>query len=195
MQNSLYNVVAPMSKKWMVNFILGLLFVSLGTWIFMTPLEGLVSFTGFFGLALIIAGLFEIAGTLIYENSTKYWGWHLINGTVDISIGILLILESSTAMELALYILAVWLFYKGLVALDLSWNVKSWNHRRWGWMFVLGCWTLIFSLLTMAFPIIGGLHNFYTIALGFLGLGTFNILVAYYLNKVQKKAKAVQITR
>ena len=68
MQNSLYNVVAPMSKKWMVNFILGLLFVSLGTWTFMTPLEGLVSFTGFFGLAMIIAGLFEIAFMKIAQN-------------------------------------------------------------------------------------------------------------------------------
>lgn len=181
-----------MSKKWWTNFTLGVLFISLGTWLFMTPLEESVSLTVFFGFALIVAGLFEIAGGVIYRSDSNYRIWHLINGMVDLSIGNLLLLESRTAIETAPYFLTVWLFYKGLIALDLSWELKSWNHKSWGFMFALGCSPILFSILTMAYPFMGGLHSVYTTGLAFLGLGTFNISIAYNLNKLRKKFRIIR---
>ena len=60
MKDLVYSTVMPLAKKWWINLLLGLLFVSLGIWVFITPLTSYVSLTIFFSLALATAGAFEI---------------------------------------------------------------------------------------------------------------------------------------
>lgn len=193
MKDLVYSTVMPIAKKWWVNLIVGLLFVSLGIWVFMTPLTSYVSLTIFFSLALATAGAFEIFASIFYRKASRYWGWYLIGGIFDLLIGGYLLFNPLTTMAIIPLMLAVWLLFRGMVAIGTSLQIRSWNHRRWSWLLVYGIATMIFAFMILINPIIGGLSIVYATALAFLMLGIFNISGAYYLNKVKKRIKSLRL--
>jgi uncharacterized membrane protein HdeD (DUF308 family) len=194
MRDLVYSTVMPLAKKWWVNLVLGLLFVSLGIWVFITPLASYVSLTIFFSIALATAGAFEIFASIFYRKGSRNWGWYLTGGIFDLLIGGYLLFNLLTTMAILPIILAIWLFFRGMVAIGTSLKLRSWNHRSWGWMLAQGIATIIFALLVLFYPVIGGLSIVYATAFAFLMLGIFNISLANHLNKIRKKIRTLQLS-
>ncbi len=169
--------------------LLGLLFIWLAIWIFITPLASYMSLSLFFTLALALTGIFEIIASLLYKKETKRWGLHFMGGILELLIGGILLFNPVMTMDLLPYGLALWFFYKGGKALWVSLRLKYYNIKGWGWTLALGIGILAFAVLITAFPVLGGLSIVYTIALAFLALGMFNFSVAYYLVRFRKKLR------
>ncbi len=176
-----------MTKKWWKHLFLGFLFVPLGIWVFITPMASYMSLSLFFTLALAITGVFEIIGSVLYRRESKYWGWQLLGGILDLLIGGILLFNPVMTMTILPYLLAFWLFYKGVVSLLISLRLESYGIRGWGWMLAAGIGTLILTILIFAYPVLGGLSIVYTTSMAFLGLGIFNFSVAYHLSGLRKR--------
>lgn len=179
----------PQTKKWWKHLLLGILFLLLGTWIFITPLTSYMSLSLFFTLALIITGVFEIIASTLYRKETNNWGWHLVGGIVDFIIGAVLLFNPVMTMTLLPYVLAIWLMYKGVVSTLISLRLKSFDIKGWVWMLAMGIGTLLFAILIYIYPVLGGLSIVYATALGFLALGMFNFSVAYHLGKLRNRVE------
>lgn len=177
----------PLTKKWWKHQLLGILFVLIGIWIWITPQTSYMSLSLFFTLALIITGVFEIIASILYQKETKHWGWHLIAGIVELFVGGALLFNPSMTMTLLPYALAIWLLYKGVVSVLISLRLKSFNVKGWGWMLILGIFTLLFAVLIYVYPVLGGFGIVYAIAMAFLAFGMFNFSVAHHLGKLRKR--------
>ncbi|WP_339709386.1 DUF308 domain-containing protein [uncultured Kriegella sp.] len=176
----------PQTKKWWKHLLLGILFLLLGTWIFITPMTSYMSLSLFFTLALIITGVFEIVGSTLYRKETNNWGWHLVGGIIDFIIGGVLLFNPVMTMSMLPYVLAIWLMYKGVVSTLIALRLKSFDIKGWVWMLAMGIGTLLFAILIYIYPVLGGLSIVYATAMGFLALGMFNFSVAYHLGKLRK---------
>ncbi|MCM4172363.1 hypothetical protein DHD32_12785 [Arenibacter sp. TNZ] len=193
MKDLVYSTVMPVAKKWWINLLMGLLFVSLGLWVFITPLASYVSLTIFFSLALATAGAFEIFASIFYREGIKNWGWYLIGGVFDLLIGGYLLLNPLTTMAVLPYILAFWMLYKGVLAIGISVKLNSWNCPSWVLTLAYGIAIMVFSLLIMIYPILGGTIIVYATALAFLTLGMFNISSAYHFYRMGNRKFKLQI--
>lgn len=187
MDYSLKLHIEPETKKWWKHLLLGFVFVLMGIWIFITPLASYMSLSLFFTLALAITGVFEIIASVLYKRKTAHWGAYLLGGILDLAIGVVLLFNPTMTMTLLPYVLAFWLFYKGVVSLIISLRLKSYDIKGWGWMLAAGIGTLIFTILIIVYPIIGGISLVYAIASAFLSLGLFNFSVAYHLGRLRKR--------
>lgn len=194
MKDLVYSTLIPSAKKWWINFLLGLLFIALGIWVFLTPLTSYAALTIFFSLAMVTAGLFEIFASLFYRKYSKKWWLYFAGGTFDLLIGGYLLLNPFMTMAILPYILAIWLLFRGAVAIGASLQLRSYEIKGWGWTLLPGICTLIFSILIMLNPVIGGISIVFTTALAFLTLGLFNISAAYHLKKLQKRIRNFQFT-
>ncbi|SDL37430.1 HdeD family acid-resistance protein [Kriegella aquimaris] len=177
----------PLTKKWWKHLLLGILFLLLGIWIFITPMTSYMSLSLFFTLALIITGVFEIIASMLYRKETTNWGWHLAGGIVDFIIGGILLFNPAMTMTLLPYVLAIWLMYKGVISALISLRLKSYDIKGWVWMLAMGIGTLLFAILIYIYPVLGGLSIVYATAISFLALGMFNLSVAYHLGKLRKR--------
>jgi|TARA_R100001369_G_C3326719_1_gene169955 uncharacterized membrane protein HdeD (DUF308 family) len=192
MKDLVYSTVMPIAQKWWINLLMGLLFVSLGVWVFIAPLASYVSLTIFFSLALATAGAFEILASIFYRKGSRNWGWYMSGGILDLLIGGYLIFNPLITMTVLPYILAFWLLFRGLVALGVSLQLRTYEIKGWGWMLLYGAGILSFSVLIMFYPVIGGLSIVFATALAFLVLGLFNISAAYHLNRARKRIRKIQ---
>lgn len=190
MDYSLNTHFEPLTKRWWKHLLLGFLFVLLGIWIFITPLASYMSLSLFFTLAFVTTGIFEIIASVLYERETKYWGWHLLGGTLDVLIGGTLLFNPVMTMTLLPYILAFWLLYKGVLSVLISLRLKLYGIKGWGWMLASGIGTLIFTTLIFVDPILGGLSIVFFAGLAFLGHGMFNFSVSYHLGQLGKRIKS-----
>ncbi|HEA19810.1 hypothetical protein LCGC14_1415950 [marine sediment metagenome] len=187
MDYSLHLHLEPLTKKWWKHLLLGILFVLLAVWIFITPLASYLSLSFVLTLSLALTGIFEIIASIFYKKETKRWALHLIGGILELLIGGFLLLNPVTTMNLIPYIVAFWLFYKGARAVWVALRLKFYDVKGWGWMLGLGIGALIFTMLIIVFPVLGGLSIVYAIGLAFLALGMFNFSVAYRLGQLRKR--------
>lgn len=188
MKYSLHPNKELLTKKWWKHLILGFLFGLLGIWIFITPLASYMSLSLFFTLALTITGIFEIVAAILYRKENKNWGWYLSGGVVDLLVGGVLLFNPVMTMALLPYVLACWLLYKGAVSVLISIRLKSHTIKGWGWVLAWGIGILIFTILILIYPILGGLSIVFSTALAFLALGMFNFSVAYQLRQRRKNS-------
>jgi uncharacterized membrane protein HdeD (DUF308 family) len=172
---------------------MGLLFVSLGFWVFVTPLASYVSLTIFFSLALATAGAFKIFASIFYRSADRNWGWYFIGGVIDLLIGGYLLFNPLITMTVLPYILAIWLLYKGISAIGISLKLKSWNYSSWALILAYGIAILVFALLIVIYPILGGISIVYATSLAFITLGMFNISSAYFFYRMGNKKYTLQI--
>lgn len=189
MDHSLLVHLEPLTKKWWKHLFLGILFVFLAVWIFITPLASYMSLSLFFTLVLALTGIFEIIASVFYKKEIKRWELHFIGGVLELLIGGILLFNPMMTMELLPYVLAFWLLYRGCRAVWVSLRLKFFEIKGWGWMLASGLGTLVFTILIVVYPVLGGLSIVYATALAFLALGMFNFSVAYHLGRLRKRIK------
>ena len=184
MKDLVYSTVMPLAKKWWINLLLGLLFVSLGIWVLITPLTSYVSLTIFFSLALATAGAFEIFAAIFYRKGIKNWRRYLTGGVIDLVVGGYLLFSPLITMAVLPYILAFWMLYKGVMIIGISSKLNSRNYSSWVLTLAYGLTIMVYAFLIMIYPNFGGMSIVYAMALAFVTLGMFNISSAYHFYKM-----------
>ena len=184
MKDLVYSTVMPLAKKWWVNLLLGLLFVSLGIWVFITPLTSYVSLPIFFSLALATAGAFEIFAAIFYRKGIKNWRRYLTGGVIDLVVGGYLLFSPLITIAVLPYILAFWMLYKGVMIIGISSKLNSRNYSSWVLTLAYGLTIMVYAFLIMIYPNFGGMSIVYAMALAFVTLGMFNISSAYHFYKM-----------
>ncbi|WP_200859807.1 HdeD family acid-resistance protein [Winogradskyella psychrotolerans] len=94
---------------------------------------------------------------------------------MDLIIGVLLISHPVMTMTILPLYIGFWLLFRGIMALGISIQSKSFGVSQWGWMLVSGIATIIFAILILANPVFGGLSIVYMTALAFIMIGLFRL--------------------
>ncbi|MCL6259856.1 hypothetical protein M3O96_12200 [Aquiflexum sp. TKW24L] len=65
--------------------------------------------------------------------------------------------------------------------------MKKYGSDGWGWLLASGALSVIFSMMILFNPTLGGLTIVVFTALAFFSLGLFNITLAFALKKIKEK--------
>lgn len=166
-------------RHWWVFLLRGLLFILVGIYMIASPISSFIALGFMFGLIIFLAGATELMHAIQDRSDNR--GWHLFLGIVDIALGIILMVHIATSVAIIRIIVGIWFILRGFSLLSLS------RLTGRSWMLIIGgILTILFGLLILFNPIFGAVTIILWVAIAFIIVGVFNILLATRLRSVLK---------
>lgn len=179
-------------KYWYVPLIIGILFLGIGIWVFVTPLKSYLGLSVLFSISFFVSGVFEIFFSISNRKTMDSWGWSLAMGILNLVIGgMLLSTPSISILTLPLYVGFVLLF-RGLMAISLSYELKDYGIIDWGNLLAIGILSTIFAIILLWNPLLAGMTIVIWTALAFLTMGGFSIYFSFRLKELNDLPQKVE---
>lgn len=179
-------------KYWYVPLIIGILFLGIGIWVFVTPLKSYLGLSVLFSISFFVSGVFEIFFSISNRKTMDSWGWSLAMGILNLVIGVMLLSTPSISiLTLPLYVGFVLLF-RGLMAISLSYELKDYGIIDWGNLLAIGILSTIFAIILLWNPLLAGMTIVIWTALAFLTMGGFSIYFSFRLKKLNDLPQKVE---
>ncbi|WP_299535650.1 HdeD family acid-resistance protein [Ulvibacterium sp.] len=173
-------------KQWYIPFMVGVLFLALGVYTMVMPLESYLALIVLFSISFLISGIFEVVFAVSNRDQIRNWGWSLVFGILSVGIGALLIVRPDiSALTLPIYV-GFLVFFRSLGAIGISIDLKSIGILDWGNLMVFGVLGLIFSFLLLWNPLFAGFTIVVWTALALMTIGIFWIYFSTKLKKLKK---------
>lgn len=175
------------TKYWWVEILLGIGFIALSIWFYVTPVETYISLAVFFSYVMFITGIFEITNAIGLINTSKQWTILLIGGIIDLVLGYFLITNENLTMEVLPILLGIWFVIRSVAFFLMYGKLKNSPIKNTGWFLVAAILTLLFALAVLAKPVLGELTLVYTISFAFFFMGLFRLTLGVKMFDIRKK--------
>jgi len=173
------------SKKttisWWMYLIKGALIIVLGIWMLKMPRESFNAMLLIIGLIIALGGALETFLALYYRKVLKEWGWNFSAGILDILVGILLISNPDAILVLITLFISFWLVLRGVLAIWEAMELRREGRKNWKWILALGILVMLLAIVLIWHPQVIGLTLIFWIAISFISLGIFRIVLAFKL--------------
>ncbi|MCK4855091.1 MAG: DUF308 domain-containing protein [Bacteroidales bacterium] len=178
------------SKKtnlsWWMYLIKGVLIIVLGIWMLKMPRESFTAMLLVIGLIIAIGGVLEAFLALYYKKVLKEWGWNFSAGILDILVGILLIANPEAILVLITLFISFWLVLRGVLSIWEAMELRKEGRKNWKWVLLLGILIMLLAIVLIWHPQVIGLTIIFWIAISFISLGIFRIVLAFKLLSLPK---------
>jgi len=111
-------------KNWWLLLLKGIITLALGIFLLLSPEAAAKAFSIITGIMIGISGLFLVAGAISHMRANYEWTWWLLEGLVDILIGIILIFNPLQAASTIIMLVALWIIIMGFIQLITSINIQ-----------------------------------------------------------------------
>ena len=176
-------------KHWYLPLILGILFIAMGIWAIITPVETYLSLAILFSVAFIVTGILQIIFSISFRKQLDGWGWSLAAGILDFIIGLILIIHPQiTIITLPLFVGFV-VLYRSIMAIAWSIELKKYKVSDWGWLLSIGILGVIFSFFLLWNPFFAGLTVAVFTGIALITIGIFHIHYSIDLRKLKNTLK------
>src|ERR1700761_3537201 len=119
---------------WILLFIAGVIFLSVGILAFTDPLSSYVKLTKFAGIGLLLNGCLLLAMIIIRPMRPRERNWLQAESILHLFFGILFLLNPLLAFIALPYFIGAWLFLVGVLKILATLSMRA---RMRGWAFVL----------------------------------------------------------
>ncbi len=172
-------------KYWYIQLILGLLFITLGLYMFSVPVESYVVLAYAFSLYFVFSGIMNIYFSIANRKSLDGWGWILTGGILEAVLGILLLMRPDISMLTLPFYVGFWVMFRSIYAISWAIELKNYHLMDWGYLLAFGILGLLFSFILIWDPLFSGMTVVIWTALAFIVTGIFQIIFAFKLKKLK----------
>lgn len=165
---------------------MGVLFIIMGIWVMSTPIASYITLSIFFSVLMFISGLFELIFAISNRKNIDGWGWYLTAAIIDFIIGVVLISYPSITITILPFFVAFWIMFKGFSAIGVAIDMRHYKTGSWGLMLFFGIIAIIFAILIIDNPLLGGLSIVYLTTFALFSIGIFRIALAFKLRSLHK---------
>ncbi|GGB02439.1 HdeD family acid-resistance protein [Puia dinghuensis] len=176
-------------RNWWWFIIVGLLFIVSGIAVLSRPLEGYVSLSVLFSIAILGIGISQIVFAIGNKDILPGWGWTLASGIIDVAVGAYLFMFPVVTMATLPYFVGFWLMFRSFYIMGASMDIQSFGISGWGWLFSGGILLLILSGLILYFPTAAAVGIVAWSGLAFLTGGLLSIVLAFKLRGIKNAVK------
>ncbi len=184
MNGNFFKAVKSTVNYWYVPLLVGILFIGLGIWTYATPEASFQNLAWWFSLSFLLSGLFEIFFATSNRNELDNWGWTLVFGIINFLVGLNMMMKDEVGMlVLALYVGFIILF-RSIMGISTAIEMKNYGVKSWTTMLAFGILGTIFGFILLWNPAFAGMSVVIWVALAFIMIGIFGILLSLKLKKI-----------
>jgi len=146
----------------------------------------------YFGAYLVVDGVVAIISGLVTRRTN--WGWMVLLGTVEIVLGVIVVLNPSEVTSMLVIFLALWALIGGLVQVVAALRFRSAGDGSWVWLLAGGVLSLLFGIYFVINPL--ALAKFVLVVAGVFAvlLGVVLIAGAFRVRTLYREASAGTIS-
>ena len=185
--------IKTIARNWYMELIMGILFILVGVWVFMTPASSYIAFSVFFAITFLITGIMEMSFAISSRKYVEGWGWSLAGGIIDTLIGLLLVSKPALTMTVLPFYVGFALLFRSSLAIGLSFELGRLKIPDWGLLLFIGILGAILAFIMIWNPAFAGLTIVAYTALAFLSIGIFRIYLSFRLQKLNKEFKTALV--
>lgn len=186
METLIESTVRNIIKQWWLILLAGILLVIMGSWIIISPFQSFLAICWAVAIGIIGSGCFEIVFSVKNHASIKGWGWLLAAGLVDVVIGIYLLNYPLITMVILPLIIAVWILFRGIVAVGNAIHMRSYGFNDWRWLIAAAITIVLLALLILVYPGFGMETLMFWTGVSFIVSGIFRIYLSLKLKNLKR---------
>lgn len=170
-------------KNWWLLLIAGILFVILGISYIAAPGAALITTGMFIGIMILISGI-AITSYALSLSGTAGWGWRLLEGIIDILLGIIILWNPFASALLIPISIGIWAVVRGLIlSIDSFFYKKAGVNDWWGFL-LLGILAIIFGIIVLGNIAASAIVTGWMIGIMLLSIGIAGIFYAFKIKKI-----------
>lgn len=130
----------------------GVILLVLGVICLVWPGIALATVTTMVGIGFLISGIASIAGFAALGAFSLFPGWALLDGVVNVLLGILFLMHPLASAYTLLWLIATLILVGGVMQLVSCWRLRKAGNSSWGFVLFGGVLTVILGILVLSYP-------------------------------------------
>lgn len=176
--------VAGSIRYWWISLLSGILSVVVGVCCLVTPDATLVALSYLFVAMLLASGVMDILLSAANSGRLRGWGWMLVNGILELLLGLLLLATPvGYITQVLIFLVGLWILFRALWALGESYEFREYINT--GWMTALAILAILFAFVFLLSPAWNGLFLVWLVSFAFFFYGIFRITHAFVLRSLR----------
>jgi uncharacterized membrane protein HdeD (DUF308 family) len=175
-------------RTWWVFLIGGIASVAFGVLAFVRPGLALFLLATFFAAAILVDGAFNIVGAVQNRDKDGWWLMLLI-GLLGAVVGAYALLNPPLSMVAFVLIVAFQAILLGVFLVMLGYKYRKATTREW-MLYLTGGLSVLFGVLVIARPAIGGVTIVYMIAAWAIVIGLLKVVFAMRVRSLADRVKS-----
>ena len=167
-------------SRWLISAA-GVLLLGMGIWVIAYPFESYIFMSLLLAVCIFITGVIEIIFSMINFKFIEEWGWILLSGLIDFSVGGYLLLYPLITMAVLPIIIGLWILFRAFSTILGALEMKKYGLRSWGWYLLAGLLIILLSVFILTNPFFGIINLVYFLGAALIWTGIFRILMGWKL--------------
>ena len=139
-----------LARNWWLVALRGIVAVLFGIIAFVAPGAFVLSLVFFFAAYMLVDGVFAIVGAIRAAQRHERWGFLLVEGIVDIIVGVAAVLVPAAAVWAFVLLLAAWALVTGGLMIAAAFRLHL-HYGRW-WLVLGGVVSILFGVALLVEP-------------------------------------------
>lgn len=171
--------------------IASLILIVAGAICLFNPALTLSSLALFFGIVMLINGIFDIVAYVKLHKFKLDSGWVLAEGILTILLAILLLFNREVTALTIPIIFTIWIIISGVSRIINSFDLKKYGFGNWWLSLVVGILMIILGCASVFDPILAAIAVSTMVGILFIAEGISSLVKGYYVNRVIKNIKEI----
>ena len=184
MSYNIFKTIRNSIKYWYIPLIVGLLFIGVGIYTFMSPIESYSALSTIFSVSFLFIGLSEIFFSIANRDEIDNWGWTLIFGIFTFVLGVLLVMNPAISMTTLPIYVGFLVLFRSIGGISFAIELKNNGILDWGNLMLIGVLGVLFSFLLLWNPFFAGITIVFWTGLSLISGGIFSIYLSLKLKKI-----------
>ncbi|WCS23275.1 HdeD family acid-resistance protein [Methylobacterium sp. NMS14P] len=141
---------AALARNWWLVALRGVVAILFGAIAFIAPGAFVLSLVLFFAAYMLVDGVVAVVGAVRAAQRHERWGFLLLEGLVDIVVGVAAVLVPAAAVWAFVLLLAAWALVTGGLMIAAAFRLHL-HYGRW-WLVLGGVVSILFGLALLINP-------------------------------------------
>lgn len=169
-------------KNWWLLTLKGLFAIVFGIFALFVPNVTLTVLMEYFGILVLLSGLFLVIGSLTHMKSNRHWTNWFFEGILDIIVGGVIMLYPGLTLDLFIILLGIWAVTVGFAQMFNALNAHRSGRAKW-LMLLNALVVIVFGLVLFINPTESELALTYLVGAFSIAFG---LLITVYSFQLQK---------
>jgi len=172
-------------RTWWVFLVGGIAAVIFGLFALTQPVAAWFIVATFFAAAILVDGAFNLVGSVQNRDKDGWWIMLLL-GALGVLVGGYALLNPLVSMKAFILLVALEAIVFGVLQIMLGYKIRATTEREWI-LYLTGALSVLFGLMVIFNPAVGGLSVIWVIAVWAIAIGVLKIMFAFKVKNLPER--------
>lgn len=176
-----------LTRFWWVPLLTGIVSIAFGIWCFCAPAESMIVLAYVFAGLMCAAALLNFIYAFANSGYDSGWGWSLALGILELFCGVwMFALPQPVLVDTFIFIVGIWIIVAAINSICEACVLSAVSPAWIIWMVLLLLATIVFSVIFLSNPIVGGVAVWLWIGISLITFGIVRVCFAFKARQLNK---------